>query len=93
MSRGEAEIGAWSGLPADWESDTLYDGGDKGCGEMVLSLKLHLLGLTPGESVAVRANDPGAPIDLPAWCRVTGNELIAAKHPYYLMRVRERHES
>lgn len=77
-------------LPEDWEADMAFDGGSAGCGELVLNLRLRFRELEPGTRVAVRATDRGAPLDLPAWCRVTGHALIAADHPFYLMRVRER---
>ena len=32
--------------------------------------------LMPGRLLKVTALDPAAPIDLPAWCRLTGNELV-----------------
>ena len=30
----------------------------------------------PGRVLKVTALDPAAPIDLPAWCRLTSNELV-----------------
>jgi len=81
--------GDWK-LPAGWTAENLFDGGETGCGELVLNLRQRFLELEPGTRVAIRATDPGAPLDLPAWSRVTGNELIAAEHPFYLMRVKER---
>lgn len=33
--------------------------------------------LAPGDVVEVHASDLGALRDFPAWCRTTGNELIA----------------
>jgi tRNA 2-thiouridine synthesizing protein A len=37
----------------------------------------------------VRATDPAAPLDLPAWCRLTRHALVAADHPHYTIRRRE----
>jgi tRNA 2-thiouridine synthesizing protein A len=85
----DSEATTWK-LPPGWSADTYFDGGDTGCGILVMNLRQHFLGLDAGVSVAVRATDLGAPLDLPAWCRATGNELIAAEHPLYLMRVKER---
>lgn len=35
--------------------------------------------LAAGEELVVRASDPGAAHDIPAWCRVHGHELIACE--------------
>lgn len=65
-----------------------FDGGETGCGELLLDLLLFTKGKAPGTLVRVRALDPGAPLEIPAWCRLTGNELISADHPLYLLRTK-----
>lgn len=55
-------------------SDT-FDAGHMGCGELVMLLRMKLRTM-PGAVVRVIALDSGAPEDLPAWCRMTRNELI-----------------
>lgn len=35
--------------------------------------------LGPGDELTVRASDPGAMHDIPAWCRVHGHELLACE--------------
>ena len=55
-----------------------------GCGQLVFELRLRLMELEPGDQLEVVARDPGAPIDIPAWCRMTGNDLISAEHPVYV---------
>jgi tRNA 2-thiouridine synthesizing protein A len=67
-------------------AETHYDGGETGCGELLLDLLLFTKRQPPGTVIAVRALDPGAPLEIPAWCRLTGNELIEAAHPHYLLR-------
>lgn len=52
-----------------------YDAGHMGCGELVMLLRMRLKTM-PGEVMRVIALDAGAPEDLPAWCRMTRNELI-----------------
>ena len=59
------------------------DAGDKGCGELVLELRVRMNELAPGDVLRLVARDPGAPEDLPAWCRMTGHQLRAADHPLY----------
>jgi len=67
-------------------ADATFDAGDLGCGDLVLELRRRILELRPGQTLAVRALDPGAPEDLPAWCDLTGNVLVSARHPDYLIR-------
>jgi tRNA 2-thiouridine synthesizing protein A len=65
-----------------------WDAGDMSCGELVLELRLRLRSLSAGEVLLLSARDPGAPEDLPAWCRLTGNELVAMRPPQYWIRRR-----
>ena len=39
--------------------------------------------LEEGEVLKLTAHDPGAPVDLPAWCRMTGRQMVRADHPFY----------
>ena len=54
----------------------VIDGGDRSCVRLLLELRGHLAGLEPGTVVHLIAGDPAAPIDLPAWCHSSGNELL-----------------
>lgn len=63
-----------------------WDAGGMGCGELVFELMLKLRALAPGETFLLTATDPGAPHDLPSWCRLTGNALVRASPPTYLIR-------
>ncbi len=63
-----------------------WDAGAMGCGDLLLELRLRLAALPPGAIFELRAEDPGAPIDMPAWCNVTGHALIEALHPEYRIR-------
>lgn len=60
-----------------------YDAGDLGCGDLVLELRGKLREIGPGEVLRVFARDPAAPVDLPAWCGLTGHSLVRAAHPEY----------
>ncbi len=54
------------------------DGGDQGCGGGLLLLMLQAMKrLASGSVLEVRSTDPGVREDLPSWCRMTGNELLA----------------
>ncbi len=69
--------------PVAHGGDALWDAGDMGCGDLVLELRMRLRALAPGRVLEVKATDPGAPEDLPAWCGLTGNRLVRAAPPRY----------
>jgi tRNA 2-thiouridine synthesizing protein A len=41
--------------------------------------------LRDGELLLLTTRDAGAPIDIPAWCRLSGHSLISASHPNYII--------
>lgn len=63
-----------------------WDAGDMGCGQLVFELRRRVDGIEPGQELEVVARDPGARIDIPAWCRMTDNTLVSADHPVYIIR-------
>jgi len=63
-----------------------WDAGETGCGTLVLELYMRVNRLKPGDRIEVIARDPGAPVDLPAWCRMTGHTLVSAEHPRYVIQ-------
>jgi tRNA 2-thiouridine synthesizing protein A len=65
-----------------------WDAGELGCSRLILALRERLSRVGPGESVEVIARDPGAQVDIPAWCRTTGHTLVSAKHPVYVVQRR-----
>jgi len=68
-----------------WEFDDEFDGGDETCGRVIVNLHLYIRDQKPGRKILVISRDPGAPVELPAWCRMTRNNLLAQQHPYYLI--------
>ncbi len=62
-------------LHAPPRADAEWNAGDLGCGELVLDLRKRLRAM-PGGVIKVISLDPGATEDLPAWCRLTRNELV-----------------
>ena len=70
-------------------SDAEWDAGDMGCGDLVLELRARIEPLVPGRVLKLTARDPGAPADIPAWCRMTGHALVSEQHPIYLIRRKE----
>lgn len=71
--------------PQEWEFDEEFDGGEETCGRVIINLYTYLLPLPPGTKVLLISKDPAAPIEFPAWCRMTRNPLLDMRHPYYLI--------
>ncbi|MEU5990101.1 sulfurtransferase TusA family protein [Spirillospora sp. NPDC047418] len=69
----------------------VIDGGDRSCVRLLLELRGHLAELAPGTVVHLMATDPAAPIDLPAWCHLTGHAYLGpvepSPTPTYALRV------
>ncbi len=66
-----------------------YDAGDLGCGDLVMALRGRLAEMRPGDVLVVTATDPGAVLDIPAWCGLTGHALVDERHPVYRIRRKE----
>jgi tRNA 2-thiouridine synthesizing protein A len=75
--------------PAPQPADAQWDAGDIGCGDLVLELRFRMGVMRPGQLLQLTARDPGAPADIPAWCRMTGHTLVLEQHPVYLIRRKE----
>ncbi|MFF4755234.1 sulfurtransferase TusA family protein [Streptomyces sp. NPDC002514] len=62
------------------------------CVTLLLRLRKEIDGAQPGTVVHVIATDPAAPLDLPAWCHMTGHHylgpvLASADAPVYALRI------
>lgn len=78
-----------SDAPPGRTADAEWDAGDLGCGELVLELLTRMRALAAGRRLRLIARDPGAPADLPAWCRMTGHTLVSQDHPVYVIERKE----
>lgn len=59
-------------------SDVSFDGGNMDCGNgLLLLIRKHIDPLPPGGTLEVRSTEISVEEDLPAWCRLTGNELVS----------------
>ena len=59
-------------------SDASLDGGSLDCGSgLLLLIRRHIDPLEPGQLLEVRSTESSVEEDLPAWARLTGNELVA----------------
>ena len=65
-----------------------WDAGQLGCGGLIVGLRRALAPLQAGDLLELLAHDAGASLDVPAWCRVTGHELVQATHPRYIIQKR-----
>jgi tRNA 2-thiouridine synthesizing protein A len=81
---GNGEGSPPSTIDVNYSSE--WDAGGMACGDLVLELRIRLQALKPGQIFKVLATDPGAEKDLPSWCRMTGNALLAAHHPIYFIQ-------
>jgi TusA-related sulfurtransferase len=53
------------------------DAGEAGCSELIMLIFQTMKPMAPGEILEVSAYDQIADIDIMAWCRMTGNVLVA----------------
>ena len=58
--------------------DTSFDGGDLDCGNgLLLLIRRHIDPLARGGLLEIRSTETSVEEELPAWCRLTGNELVS----------------
>ncbi|HHV22456.1 MAG TPA: 5-methyltetrahydropteroyltriglutamate--homocysteine methyltransferase [Propionibacterium sp.] len=58
--------------------DVSFDGGDLDCGNgLLLLIRKHIDPLEKGQLLEILSVDSTVEVDLPAWCRLTGNELVS----------------
>lgn len=62
----------------DSSPDVRFDGGDLDCGNgLLLLIRKHIDPLSPGGLLEILSTEISVDEDLPAWCRMTGNDLIS----------------
>jgi 5-methyltetrahydropteroyltriglutamate--homocysteine methyltransferase len=58
-----------------------FDGGNLDCGSgLLLQIRRRIDPLDPGQLLEIRSSEPSVAEDLPAWCRLTGNQLVSTRH-------------
>jgi tRNA 2-thiouridine synthesizing protein A len=55
----------------------VIDGGDRACIALHLELRGHLTKFPPGTVIYLTARNPAAPLDLAAWCHLTGHACLS----------------
>lgn len=59
-------------------ADATLDAAGASCATLTPLIRAKLRELAGGAVLEVRTDDPSARVDVPAWSRLTGNELLAA---------------
>ena len=60
------------------EPDICFDGGDLDCGNgLLLLIRKHIDPMPRGQLLEIRSTEISVDEDLPAWCRLTRNELVS----------------
>ena len=72
----------------DIRADAEWDAGLLGCGEILILLRGRMQLLESGQVLKLTAHDQAAPVEMPAWCRLTSRTLLRADHPRYWIRQR-----
>jgi tRNA 2-thiouridine synthesizing protein A len=68
----------------------VLDGGDRRCVLLLLELRRLIATVPAGTVLHLIATDPAAPLDLPAWCHLTGHTYLGpvpGERPTYAVRV------
>jgi tRNA 2-thiouridine synthesizing protein A len=62
-----------SPAPGTPPETVVLDGGERLCVQLLIELHALVRRLPPDTVIHLIATDPAAPIDLPAWCHLTGH--------------------
>jgi tRNA 2-thiouridine synthesizing protein A len=68
----------------------VLDGGDRRCVVLLLELRRLITAVPAGTVIHLIASDPAAPLDLPAWCHLTGHTYLGpvpGERPTYAVQV------
>ncbi|MER6591375.1 sulfurtransferase TusA family protein [Micromonospora purpureochromogenes] len=69
----------------------VLDGGDRRCVQLLIELRRLTVTAPAGTVIHLIATDPAAPLDLPAWCHLTGHTYLGpvpgAARPTYAVQV------
>ena len=61
-----------------FSADVSFDGGDLDCGNgLLLLIRQHMDPIARGQLLEFRSTEISVDEDFPAWCRMTGNELVS----------------
>lgn len=61
-----------------YRPDVSFDGGDLDCGGgLLLLIRRHIDPMNPGDLLEILSTDSTVEVELPAWCRLTKNEMVS----------------
>jgi TusA-related sulfurtransferase len=67
--------------------DLFYDAGSKGCAEGPMDeIAYRMRQLASGQTLEIHATDPSVGEDLPAWCHLSGHQLVKHVGDNYLIQ-------
>ncbi len=70
-----------------FNAERWYDAGNKGCAAGPMDeIAAIIRQMEPGQKLEIFATDPTVPVDLAAWCRMTGNPLVEQQGFHYLVQ-------
>jgi TusA-related sulfurtransferase len=70
-----------------FDADRMYDAGDQGCATGPLDEIASIMReMSPGQTLEIHATDAAVSIDLEAWCRMTGNDLVEHRGYHFLIK-------
>jgi tRNA 2-thiouridine synthesizing protein A len=58
------------------------------CPQPIISLARRITEIAIGQTLTLIADDPAAAFDVPAWCRMTKNELVSVENSLYVIKRR-----
>lgn len=86
LEKKTAELKKINATPI-FAADQFYDAGDQGCAAGPMDeIAAIIRKMSPGQTLEIHATDPAVPVDLAAWCRMTGNQLIEERDNHYLIQ-------
>jgi tRNA 2-thiouridine synthesizing protein A len=69
-----------------FNADRWYDAGNKGCAAGPMDeIAAIMRQMESGQTLEIFATDPTVPVDLAAWCRMTGHALVEQQNSHYLV--------
>ena len=70
-----------------FNADRFYDAGDKGCAFGPMDeIAAMMREMQPGQTLEIHATDQTVSVDLAAWCRMTGHQLVEQQSVHYLIQ-------
>ncbi len=70
-----------------FNAEQWYNAGDKGCAAGPMDeIAAVMRKMEPGQKLEIFATDPTVPVDLAAWCRMTGHALVEQQGSHYLVQ-------